>query len=356
MTDATPPTFVVAPDAYPSRDTLASLGRKDRLRARRTAYFGDTLTLSLGDLPAEHAAIIRRLYDFLLQLNAFAAERRSDGLEALPAVAAFAAEHGYEELRAQTLTLSAAMVADDTAALVRKTYHDLRGGSFTSLCGYLDMIIDGEAGPEDVVRVFLLTRDHLKIMRNAVHDLDRAAYERDLGQERHAVELLREKWTSVLHHSSHGSARVIIDCTFTGWVSNRCMEFSALDRVLYNLINNAAEHTADDTVLLRAFPIDEDVDTHLRFAVCNHVTPAQSEYLYANIGDDLGQMYEGGFTTTGHGIGMGICGDIVSHSYGLRTVRDACKQGYMGVDIVDDCFVAWFHWPARRDENAASAA
>lgn len=348
MSAASSPSPPASLDGFPSRQRLAALGQLNHVQARPVVYFGDTLSLSLSDLRPEHAAIIRALYAFLSALHVFAGARSHDGAGVLDEIPPFLERHEFERLRSATTTLRTAMVAEGTDPLIGKTFHDLRGGSFTSLCGYLEMIVEGDRRDDDMTRIMQLTRDQLKIMRNAAHDLDPASYQRDLVLERHEVELLREKWTAVLHYSGRASAQVTIDCDFQGWVSNRCLELAALDRVLYNLVNNATEHASDRQVLLRAFPIDEAEDTHLRFAVCNHIDASQRERLEAAMQGNLGQLFEGGFTTEGHGIGMGICGDIVTHSYDLRSVRDAYKRGYLGADLVDSCFVAWFHWPARR--------
>lgn len=343
--------------SFPSREQLAELVPARYIRARAGKYLGDTLTISIGTLPEAHAAIVRRLYGFLQALRDFAAAHCDRGAEALGALSDFLASHGFESLIEDCATLRAAMTAEGTREIVRQTYHDVRGSSLTSLVAHLEMVGDGEAEPDDIGRIFLLARDHLKIMRNAIHDLDQAAYALDLRQKQHSVELLREKWTSVAHHTERGSVRVALDCDFAGWISDRCMEMSSLDRVLYNLINNAAEHADGDVVLVRAFPIDQGgqrgqrgqgAATHLRFAVINRVRAEQRAILEERLHGHLELLFQGGFTTGGHGIGMGICGEIVSHSYGLRSVNDACNKGYLGARIIDDCFVAWFHWPARR--------
>jgi predicted DNA-binding transcriptional regulator YafY len=348
MSESNPVVVSDLVSSFPSRDALAALVPAHHVRARPVEYMGDTLSLGVASLPAEQAAIVRRLYGFLTALRDFTADRvhLPDAVADLPR---FLAEQRFEAVIQECSALRAAMIAEDTQALVRKTYHDIRGGSLTSLAVYLEMALAGETMPGDVGRIFLLTRDHLKIMRNALPDLDQAAHAADVANESHSVDLLREKWTSAVHHAGGKAVRVLLDCDFSGAVSSRCMEFSALDRVLYNLVNNAAQHTPDALVLLRVFPIDDAVDTHLRFAVMNHVTPEQRTRLEAHFAGDLGRLFEGGFTTGGHGLGMSICGDIVTHSYGLRSVREACEQGHMGARILDDCFVAWFHWPARRD-------
>ena len=102
-----------------------------------------------------------------------------------------------------------------------------------------------------ISRPFYLTRDHLKIMRNALEDVDTVARERDRTARDHGARLLFEKWSSALHRlPGDRSARVEVDSTYEGPVSRRCLEFSALDRVLYNLMNNAVRFTANGVVTL----------------------------------------------------------------------------------------------------------
>ena len=136
-------------------------------------------------------------------------------------------------------------------------------------------------------------------------------------------------------------ARVEVDSTYEGPVSRRCLEFSALDRVLYNLMNNAVRFTADGMVTLYL----REIGANLRFVVVNEIASTQVATLRESRGDDLGGLFLGGFTTGGDGIGLSICGEFVANAYGLPDVSAAVRGRHVGVEVAGEAFVAWFHWP-----------
>ena len=225
---------------------------------------------------------------------------------------------------------------------VRQAFHDVRGGALAALALTLEFIAIGGATTADVVRCFYLTRDHLKIMRNAIEDIDTGARARDQVQRDHGADLLFEKWSGATHRLAAGaSARVAVDSTYDGPVSRRCLEFSALDRVLYNLMNNAVRFTTDGVVELYL----RMVHGNLRFVVANATSAEHRAVLARNHGDAMGTLFLGGFSTGGEGVGLSICGEFVANAYGLASGEDAIAGGHVGAKIVDGAFVAWFHWP-----------
>lgn len=239
--------------------------------------------------------------------------------------------------------------------LAVKALHDIRGGAFQALVLTIQMAEHGLDAPADAVRAFYLARDHLKIMRNALPDLDAESYARDAAQRDHGVQLLLEKWNAGVHRVEGGAAaRVSARSGYDGAISTRCLEFSSLDRVLYNLMNNATRHAADGAVRLDVDPVQwegdpgdrasDDSPHDLRFVVRNGLTRAQRETLLERFPDGLAPLFEGGFTTGGTGVGLSVCAEIVAHAYGIASPEDAVRGGYVGA-AADDEFVAWFHWP-----------
>ena len=115
--------------------------------------------------------------------------------------------------------------------------------------------------------------------------------------------------------------------------------------------DSATEQSADNNkeqVELQVFALSDAPATDLRFVVINRITPEHGVRVTADLGADLSRVFAGGYTTGGHGLGLRICGDFVSHGYGLPSLQAALSGGYIGARLVRDCFVAWFHWPARR--------
>ncbi len=197
----------------------------------------------------------------------------------------------------------------------------------------------------DVFRIFVLARDHLKIMRSAISDLDSQGYERDRMLRLHPVDLLAQKWNEAEYLFQDKLVDIVFECSFSGNVSERCLEFAALDRVVYNLINNAARNTDDGRVFFSILPLSDEHARHLRFVIYNHVPPEHSTRLRERYADHLGELFQGGFTTGGTGLGMRICADIVGNAYGLSNVKQCIQGGYVGAALVDAFFVNWFHWP-----------
>lgn len=309
-------------------------------------YRGDSLTVSVHDLHPDDVAVVRRVYDLLLEVKLAAGRHLDSSAEGLDVIRAILKRGEFDQVPSLVATLGSRLHADRLSHEVRQTYHDVRGGSLMALLMHLDMIAEWEAEVGDLERVFILARDHLKMMRNALQDLDEERYNADLNEKAHSVDLLREKWSNTQYRARGGEARVDIDCSFTGTISERCMEFSALDRVIYNLVNNASEHASDGSVRLSVHPVRTSAGGFVRFAVMNHVTPGQVRALRERFGDDLGQLFRGGFTTGGNGIGLRICGDLVSHGFERPSLSKALSEHLLGATLVDELFVSWFYWPA----------
>jgi signal transduction histidine kinase len=126
------------------------------------------------------------------------------------------------------------------------------------------------------------------------------------------------------------------------------MEFSTLDRVLYNLVNNAARYAADQRVDLVALPVPPGASRNLRFVVLNRTTPEQRAGLTARFPASLNGLFQEGFTTGGTGIGLSICVDLVGNAFGVPDPAQCLSDGYLGAAWIGDRLAAWFHWPILR--------
>jgi len=102
-------------------------------------------------------------------------------------------------------------------------------------------------------------RNQLKIMRNALADIDPERRRADEGRKTHSVELMLEKWqNSLFYRAASGPVRLQIECSYRGAVSESCLEYSTLERALYNFLNNAARNAADHrgrALVLRCKPV-----------------------------------------------------------------------------------------------------
>lgn len=252
-----------------------------------------------------------------------------------------------------------------TEAIMR-TVHDLRGGALSSLVGRLEMF---ERWPgaldEKLNMLFILTRDHLKIMRNAVVGLDDAQRDRDRTPKGHAALLLTEKWHEAVigPSATRPAARMRMDCRYEGPVTECCLESAAIDRIFYNLANNACRHTADGDVEAVIFEVPSPPGECLRFVLSNAIAADQTQALLrltapaggstASLADmvRLDALFAPSVSTTGSGFGLAVVAEFTAHAFGLRSADEAVQGGYVGAVIEHGrIFRAWFHWPiARRD-------
>ncbi len=335
----------------PSRDELAALVPPAQILHRTQHYIGDSVAVSRARIAPGDAAVIQALYEFLGGLYGLVSPRLDGGAAAIAALGGFLTATRFEALARDIGRLGATLEAAHVPIELRKVYHDVRGGGLPALLLHLDAVTCGEAVPQDLERIFVLSRDQLKIIRNAIPDLDPQGYARDLEDRAHTTDLLRAKWSTPTYRVDDVEATLRLECDFDGTVSERCMEFAALDRVIYNLVNNAARFAADgrvDLVIFPITPVPPGAATDLRFVVMNRVTPAHRERIHADLGDRLDGVFASDYTTGGHGLGLRIVGDFVTHGYGLPSLRVALNDGYLGARLVRDTFVAWFHWPAHR--------
>lgn len=329
-----------------TRPALVVNHRVDRFR-------GEALTARLSALAPEDRELARGLYEWLGAVEGIAGatgeapaervRRLRDHLDANPV--------GRRVRAMQSFGRATAALGSDP--VIAKVMHDVRGGPLTGLMMMLQMAEAGQTAPEDLLRVHYRVRDHRKIMRGALLELDDPRRERDRSLKRHDVQLLVEKWSGArVPVEGDGGVREVgvrLDQRFDGSVCESCIEFTALDRVLYNLINNALRHARGGGVhaVLSAVPGREPTDLHV--AVANRVDAADAAALRGRFGDELGRLFAGGYSTTGSGLGMRICADMVGNAYGLDEPEDCVDGGYLGAVLEGDVFGAWFHWPLVAD-------
>jgi signal transduction histidine kinase len=237
----------------------------------------------------------------------------------------------------------------DMSLQTAKTIHDLRGGALTALISHLDRLADKDDARLVPPMLFALVRDHRKIMRNVLTDLDPERSENDTQRKPHTVELIVDKWSQATLFAPTGPVDIRLDCRHPhGTISERCMESAALDRTLYNILNNAAAHTSAPEIDFQILHIPaEEGAGSLRFIVSNQASPGTKEALsqFTTEQDNLGKLFAPGASTTGSGLGLAIAAEFVASCYGLYRREDAVTEGYLGARLLGSEFVAWLHWP-----------
>jgi signal transduction histidine kinase len=238
-----------------------------------------------------------------------------------------------------------------------KAAHDIRGGALTVLLLRLEIARAGSFTKDELRTLFMLARDHCKIMRSAISDLDPIRARKDEAPQSHHIRLLLEKWheATLPRAADLPPIRLFVETHFDGTVAECCLESAAIDRVFYNLMGNALRHGAGDRLDLAIFEIPAAPGDSLRFVLRNAVQDADAMRLHelasGESGDvsDLGTLFRAGVSTTGSGLGMAIIADIVTQAFGIGSEREALRLGYFGARLLKGKFTVWFHWPIGRD-------
>lgn len=143
----------------------------------------------------------------------------------------------------------------------------------------------------------------------------------------------------------------MLDSDFWGDIGAAPIEFAALTRVFYNVINNAVKYSDDDHVYVSFLSLPTAAPRDVRFVVYNHISADHYEVLLGQYPHGLSNLFRGGFTTGGSGLGMRTCAEHVAEDYGLAKIEQCIEGGYVGAAYQQSYFVTWFHWPVAHVQS-----
>lgn len=314
---------------------------------RRSRYHAQDIELSLYDVPLKARRAIRKLYRHLVELT-YLLRPWLDNPD-FPTTMA--------EKRLRTFVVTAkwsqmiSALQDVTpnqtlieSARVHRVIHDLRGGALSSLGLYLQMAESGDLQAQDIPHMVLLANDHAKMLRTAISDLDRVRYTRDEIFMPQPIDAIVQHWRNVYYRIDTGqSALVTCHSQVFGYIADSVIELAALERVLYNLVNNAVRHTYAGTIDMRIEYHNQAHDL-VRFSVQNPLTQDQVLQLTRLTNNTPHNLVLQPITTTGSGLGLGICADIVAHVF-HSDIYEVLRQQYFAVSWDESQFVVEFVWP-----------
>lgn len=267
-----------------------------------------------------------------------------------------AARDGPNAARAALLALDEAALIADASALgcdtppaataaprVAQLLHDVRGGGLQVMIGTAELLRLDPAATELVAGGAAAARDHAKIMRAGFPALDPDRYAADEAARVHAIDGFVATWDGMTVKQGERTAAVRVECEYRGAITARCLETAAIDRVMYNYVNNAARFAADGRVRVWIFPTAGGL---VRWVVHNALAPADRAWLNRSTAGDPRALFAGGLTNGGHGIGLSGCAAVVGECFGLPPA-DAVRRGHLGARADDSGYYAWFHWPAH---------
>lgn len=189
-----------------------------------------------------------------------------------------------------------------------------------------------------------LARDQAKIMRNILPDLDPEVRRADEAEKPHFMHTVVEKWDGFqFERGDQSPGHVRVACGYEGLPASCCLEASAVDRIVYNYVNNAMRFTTGDTIHLAIAPVGDDA---VRWVVANPIAPDQVAWLQQHTKGDLANLYRGGLTRGGTGVGLSNCADFVAAAFGLPDIDIALDGRYLGAAVEGGWYLAWAHWPS----------
>jgi hypothetical protein len=312
---------------------------------RKDRYHGEDQRVSLDFFALEDRALLRQIYAALLELSAVLKPHHDRHSRCRDDLGNFLRTPAYRTLMESPAHLGDTISAGQTSETANRVIHDLRGGAFQALSFQLQLFVAAPEKDKGIDNLYFLVRDHLKIMRHCVQDIDLERLKLDSLMRPHDTQLLVEKWAYADFHAIKRQVHVDLTCLYAGTLCESCLELASLDRIIYNLMNNAAQYASDSLVHFYILPVPEPRAESIRFIVANKVSEEQRRVLVDQFRNDLSEIFRGGFTTNGHGIGTRTCADFCSHAYGVFDFARAKEAGYFGARLVGDYFASWFHWP-----------
>ncbi len=343
----------------PVPDCLLALAPLRLTNHRRVRYEGDDLCVALDQMAARDQTLLRGLYEQLTELLWIIADTSTEDVRKWEGIQGWIDRHDLDAVIDRVREIGLVSHERSAGEKLAKAMHDVRGGALSSLLGRLQLFGYLRVMPEALNVLFVQTRDHLKIMRNAVVGLDEARREADSKPKVHAMQLMLDKWQAsvVGPHWQERPVRLEIDCRYEGPLTECCLESAAIDRIFYNLTANACRHAVDERLEMAIFPVPEPAGDCLRFVLSNRVNEADAAGLRAVVraggadsvhlgtGESLFALFEPAESSTGSGFGLTVVADFVAGAFGLRDRAEALRERYVGAILDGQTFRVWFHWP-----------
>jgi hypothetical protein len=253
---------------FPGEQSLLTLAPLELPNFHPGRYTAEDERRTLEDFSGEDRDLLARVYEILVRLYDEMRPVYSDLTRVRAVVGRFVREGELDRLIAAIQAFGVATEAEGRVAGIERNIHDLRGGAMQALCFRLEMAENAEgADAANLTPIFFLLRDHLKIMRNNVCDLDAERFAQDQSPQSHDASLLLEKWARAEFHGAAVPVRVELHGVYDGALCESCLEFSTLDRIIYNLMNNAARYAADGLVHFSMLPLGTGWGRFLRAAL-----------------------------------------------------------------------------------------
>lgn len=304
---------------------------------RSARFLGETQTCDLSELSPQSLEELRWVYRWLETVGEYSLKNLSQSvvlrkLEAL--VTRDSVDRVVDSVRNVRPVLKESI-------RVARILHDLRGTALHQAVGLADLWLAGHDVMGGLQAVTILARDHAKVMRHTIIGLDEERRLQDSGQRMHGIENLRNRLPNLKLYNRDGYVQVDFAAEWNGDFATTCPEFTTVLKQLYNLMDNAARHTANQMILVRVYPMTPAEPRSLRLVVANVLTSAERATMSPSV---LATLWRG-YTTTGSGLGLVASAALVGEAFGLEGPEQAADLGYVGSRVTENGYIAWFHWP-----------
>ena len=282
--------------------SVMGLAPNDLRIHRTTRYGGEGLSVSLRDLSVADVGTVVTLYEKVKSV--FELWLYTEGHTERPATLA----SSVKALHDRDLLASVARLGseEESSGLKRAALEDVKWGALGLILQMSPDIVKGE--PEALSAVVLLARDHAKLMRNAFHDLDPTLRAADESPKAHGLAGAVKKI-----HQIRPQFEFLLD--WDGCYSSRCLETSAVDRILYDCVRRIEKTGATSATLWVGPSGDGLLRWAFRFEGAEFPEYGQNDLATLAVSQSAG-------ITSGAALDMGYLGS---------------KRGW-----------AWFHWPVFR--------
>lgn len=319
---------------------------------RQQRFRGDHLDLALAALSREDQAHVDVVYRFAKSLHSrWLAMRDQPDWDALRQLLASANQPPFTDAaQAMGRDSLARCEDDDLRRLLGKFLHDLRGGALIPLQLHARMA-EWDSDPLHLRSAAFLARDQAKIMRNILPGLDPEVRSADEAEKPHTMQPVVEKWDGFrFDRGGLPPGQVRVACGYQGLLASCCLEASAVDRVVYNYLNNAMRFADGERIHLDITPAGDDA---VRWVVAHPIAPDHVAWLRQHTGGELARLFRGGLTRGGTGVGLSNCAELVAAAFGLPDIDVALNERYLGAAVEAGWYLAWAHWPALYGGPAA---
>lgn len=300
----------------------------------------EAFEVHLSDFSAEDQRRLRDLYQFAQgAYTDWLADDDRDPTAALERIRAT----DLAGLRLETSRLGS---GTDSEARLRPIIHDVRSGTVAAFLSLAELLLEADEPAAQQIdylqQLIWLVRDEAKIMRATIVDIDSALRDDDLEDKPHGVADLVRKWNGMQYTAGTASAQVTVhDELGDTALASRCLEAATIDRIAYNLLNNAVRFSADGAVGIHLDPVGDAIG---RITVENRPTEEEVAWLKPRLATDPLMLFRPEVTHGGTGIGLVACAELVGAAFQL-TPSQAVRERVIGYTLTEGRFLAWFCWP-----------